>query len=362
MFPAVCCSPGISPGDQTWQKNLEVYSGETTFAEDVVLFYQDMAKTWVGNGSESYAINRNQDKYAYIDKDNQLHITDVEQGRDFNISTLPRAMFVLDWSADNQKLLLSDAGDFYVFDINQKDLKLISSNKNPLSLLLNDKMIWDDRNPDLLWYLYEDQLWQYNVGNVAEPNSGPIALDKKVNDFSLNNDYLIVQYKITGSNYVEQLKKDSLESIKIVNKLNLGNLDVLLADDQKMIFTVGSKLYIQYTYRDLITIPITMAKMHDERLLITNGHEIILYNYKEDWQELIDRSSQIISDVLWHPNGSYFLSEINGQTKITEIDERDQRNRIDVVENPHKKLYLFNNKGDNLFILTPEENYYLNVQ
>jgi hypothetical protein len=347
---------------RTWQKELDVYSGETTFAEDVVLFYQNMTKTWVGNGSETFSVNRNQDKYAYVNKDKQLHITDIEDGRDFNVFTLPEKMTILDWSADNQRLLLTDGNDFYIFDINQKNLNHISSNRNHVSVLLNEKIIWDDKNSNLLWYLYDDQLWQFDISNPFEPNIRSVEFDKKISDFTLANDYLIVQYIINGNSYVEQLKKDSLESIKTIGKLSLGNLDTLLVDDQKIIFTVGTKLYVKYTYRDLITIPIVMAKIHDDRLLITNGHEIILYNYKEDWQELIDRSSQIISDILWHPNGSYFLSEINGQTKITEIDGRDQRNIIDVVENPHKKLYLFNSKGDNLFILTPEENYYLNVQ
>ncbi|MBT6690796.1 PEGA domain-containing protein [Candidatus Parcubacteria bacterium] len=340
---------------RTWQKELEIYPGETTFAEDVVLFYQDMAKTKLDSGSEKYLVSHTLDKYAYLDSDNQLHITDVEQAKDFTVFTLPSDMNLLDWSADNQKLLLQNVNEYYVFDINQKNLDRLAINKN-------NKTIWDNKNADLLWYLYNDKLFQYDISNSFEPDIREIKLGKKVNDFAFYDDYLVVQYIVSDSNYVEQLKKSGLESIKIINKLSLGKLDILLADEQKIIFTVGSKLYIKYTYRDLITIPIITAELHDERLLITNGHEIMLYNHKEDWQELIDRSSQIISDILWHPNGSYFLGEINGQTKITEIDGRDQRNIINILDNPHKKLYLFNSKGDNLFILTPEENYYLNVQ
>ena len=95
---------------------------------------------------------------------------------------------------------------------------------------------------------------------------------------------------------------------------------------------------------------------------MSNGHEIIQYNYEQDWQELIDRSSQIVSDIIWHPNGSYFLNEINEITSITELDGRDKRNSVEILNNPLKKLYLFNSKGDKLFVLTPEENFYLTIQ
>jgi len=158
------------------------------------------------------------------------------------------------------------------------------------------------------------------------------------------------------------LDKNNLESKQIINNVNLGNLEVLLAQDDYLIFTIGAKLYIKNIFRELITIPITTAELHDERLLITNGHEIILFNYQEEWQDLIDRSSNIVADVFWHPNGSYFVSEINDSTTLTELDGRDRRNNIELINNPRKKSYVFDKKGEKLFIISPEENYYLNIQ
>ena len=90
--------------------------------------------------------------------------------------------------------------------------------------------------------------------------------------------------------------------------------------------------------------------------------EIYIPFYKLYNQELIDRSTKIVSDIIWHPNGSYFLTEINEQTKIIEIDGRNKRNSIELLSTPLKKLYLFNNKGDKLFILSSKENFYLKIQ
>ena len=129
-----------------------------------------------------------------------------------------------------------------------------------------------------------------------------------------------------------------------------------------LIFSLGTKLYIKHKYADIINIPITIAKIHGNKILLTNGHEIIIYNYENNNQELIDRSTKIVSDIIWHPNGSYFLTEINEQTKIIEIDGRNKRNSIELLSTPLKKLYLFNNKGDKLFILSSKENFYLKIQ
>ena len=42
----------------SWTKNLDVYSGETTFAEDIVLFLENRPKTILGTGSDNLLINK----------------------------------------------------------------------------------------------------------------------------------------------------------------------------------------------------------------------------------------------------------------------------------------------------------------
>jgi len=339
-----------------WEKQLPVYSGETTFVEDVVLFLENKEKTDLGLGSTEFLINHNNNQYAYLDNKNQLFITNVEQEKNFAIHTFDKKYNLIDWSPDNQYILLQDSLYNYIFDINQKKIDRLTINSK-------DEIIWDNKDSNILWYLEDKQLFRYNI---QIPDYKPQVIDtlnnKDLKDFVLWDDYLIIHYSIKNNYYIEQLDKNNLLPTQLIENVNLGKLDVLLADNRQLIFTLSSKLYIKDVYQDPIIIPITIAKLHGDRILMTNGHEITLYNYKDNWQELIDRSSQIVSDILWHPNGSYFVSEINEKTRITELDYRDKRNYVELLENPWKKLYLFNSKGDKLFILTPEENFYLTIQ
>lgn len=359
--PAIYQVKVTKDGYVPWIKELKIESGLTTFAEDVVLFLNERNKTNINGGGEEYLISANRSQYAYINN-NILYITDVEQTKNFEVSTLDNQYELIDWSTDNQTLLLKFNNRYFVFNINQKSIE-------PLLIEAADKLLWEN-NSETILYLKNKQLHRYHL-NWNDNNDEILNLDYYINDFDIDQNYLIIQYgkqpldyelnkKIV--NYVEQFDKNTLESKTIIDNLSLGKLEILKADDTRLIFMLGAKLYIKSIFQDLIIIPITMADIHDDRLLMTNGHEIILYNYREDWQELIDRSSQIVSEVVWHPNGSYFISETNGKTYLTEIDGRDKRNTIELLENPLKKMYLFNKKGDKLFMLTPEENFYLTIQ
>ncbi|RJQ35540.1 PEGA domain-containing protein [Candidatus Parcubacteria bacterium] len=339
----------------SWRKELEIRPGETTFAEDIVLFLEQREKVSLGDGSDNFLLNKAKDKYAHIDENKKLLVTDIEQIKNFDIHTFDQDYELLDWSPDNQKLLLKNTNNYFIFDINQKKT-------TEIELDLADKIIWDNQQSHLLWYLKDSKLFRYDIGQMFNPQTQELEINKNINDFALESSSLVIQYSVGKKYYVEQLKKDDLRQIKKIDDLNLGSLEVLLADDNYFIFSLGSELYIKNNYKDLINIPITIAEIHDKRLLISNGHEIILYNYENDWQELIDRSSNIVSELIWHPNGSYFITEIENQTRITEIDGRDRRNSILLLDGPLKKTYLFNQKGDKLFVFSTEENFHLNIQ
>jgi len=340
-----------------WVKNLEIHSGETTFAEDIVLFLADRQKTDLGVGSEQMLLNNAKDKYATLDKDNNLLITDISQAITFNIDVLDTNYNLVDFSDDNQNILLEKDKKYFSFNVDQKQLEAI-----PVDNV--QKMLWED-NSNTLIYLKDNKLYRRQHRSALLSSGDPdqlLDIREYINDFDILGSWLIIHYTFDKNNYVKQLDKHTLELRQTVNNVNIANLETLVADNDYLIFTLGTKLYIQNSFKDLITIPITIVTLHDDRLLFTNGHEIILFNFKEDWQTLIDRSSNIVSDILWHPNGSYFISEIDDRTILTEIDGRDRRNSIELLNYPRKKSYVFDKKGEKLFIVTPEENYYLSIQ
>ncbi len=338
-----------------WQKKLPIYPGETTFAEDIVLFLEQRDKASLGLGSANVLLNKNQDQYAYLDDKNNLNITDIQLEKNWLVSHLDQGYELIDWSADNQRLLLGLEKKYFIFDINRKELK-------KLTLSDLDKIIWDDNDGQKLWYQKKEELFTYKPDAAKQYQSEKIALSYPLNDFDVKDNWLISHHSQLDQNFVSQIDLNDFSVKQITNNVNVGKVKLFLANNEQLIFSAGSQLYIKTKDSDLISIPFTNAAIHDQRILLTNGYEIILYNFKEHWQALIDRSSQIVSDVIWHPNGSYFLSESNNISNLAEIDSRDVRNSLEILNEPHKKYYFFNAKGDKLFIITPQENFYLTIQ
>ena len=74
---------------------------------------------------------------SFLDKNNQLAITDVEQAKIFTIATLDQPYELLDWSSNNQQILLRTGTKYFSFDIDQKELKAIP-------IVGIQKMIWEN--------------------------------------------------------------------------------------------------------------------------------------------------------------------------------------------------------------------------
>ena len=331
-----------------WHEELTINPGQTTFIEDVALFLINREKTDLGKGSEHFLINKNQNKYAYL-INNELWLVNTETAKSLFVLEFDKKTELIDWSPDDQQLLLYQ-DDYFSFDIGQQKLK-------SLNIQSPDKIIWDNQNNNFIWYLKDQTLYRYNLALGTETKQMT-----EIDGFDLTGKFLITQNTSELDSQVTQWTKENQTKIRSLDNLNLGNLQAILADDQYFIVKLGAKLHIQRPADDLITIPASIVKIYGKYLLISDGHEIWLYDYNDDWRDIIERSSQIVADIAWHPNGSYFIDEINGLTTIFELDNRDFRNNVQLLENPLKKMYLFNKRGDKLYILTPEENFYLTIQ
>ena len=332
----------------TWYKQLPVTTGETTFVEDVALFLADRIKTIMGAGSEHFIVNKHKNKYALL-VDQTLWITNTDQAKSFEVFEFKQATEIIDWSPNDQQLLINQNG-YKIFDINQQKIKT-------LNIYSPDKIIWDNQNENFIWFSRNQILYRHNIALDTS-----IIKVQAIDDFDLTGQYLITQSNQENNVQITQFEKDSTQEIRQLDNLHLGKLKIILADQDYLIFMLGSQVYVQRPFDDLINIPASFVEIYGKYLLINDGHKTTLYDYNNNSKEIIDRSSQIVSDIKLHPNGSYFINEIEGLTTIYELDSRNYRNNILLLDDPLKKMYLFNEKGDELYILTPKENFYLTIQ
>lgn len=332
----------------TWRKQLTVQAGETTFIEDVALLLAEPIVADLGPGAENYLVNKDNDKYSYIEN-NILHLVNTEQNKLFEVYEFNTPTELIDWSKNDQKMIIKQ-DTYKLFDLSQQKI-------TPLEIINPEQILFDNQDENLIWFLKSRKLYKHNLilNNIA-------LKAEDVSNFELTGDYLILQNNQKSSAEIKQVHKENNLEIRNINDLNLGKLKVLLGDQEYLIFMLGSRLYIQRQSEELIIVPASFVEIYGKFLLINDGYQTILYDYNDNYKEIIDRSSQIVSEIKWHPNGSYFINEVNGVTTIYELDGRDYRNNLQLLNDPLKKMYLFNKKGDKLFVLTEEKNFSIQIQ
>lgn len=95
-----------------------------------------------------------------------------------------------------------------------------------------------------------------------------------------------------------------------------------------------------------------------------DGKKILYYNDFELWicflnqeklkessYELLGRWSQEISKAIWHPQENYFIFSSDDSIKAIEIDGRDQRNIVKLLESKEIKDLFFSSKDKILYFI-----------
>ncbi|KKP90713.1 MAG: PEGA domain protein [Parcubacteria group bacterium GW2011_GWA2_36_10] len=108
-----------------WTKNLAVKAGEATFIEDVALFLEDRTKMDLGVGGTNYLINKNKNKYLYLNN-NDLFITNTEQEKTTKIFTFDIKTELIDWSPDDQKILFLQDKQYSILEIGSNKIKKLN--------------------------------------------------------------------------------------------------------------------------------------------------------------------------------------------------------------------------------------------
>lgn len=76
--------------------------------------------------------------------------------------------------------------------------------------------------------------------------------------------------------------------------------------------------------------------------------EILVQPYRQPGEkELITRYAQKISQAIFYPNNEYLAFVVGDQIKIAELDGRDQRNTVDLIQVANPQIYF--NQGNNYF-------------
>lgn len=323
----------------TWQKNLEVRPQETTFAEEVTLFKNNLEFVNLLPGDfTKLLVSHDKNKVALISEDNLIEsltiydISDNESKTPFDSSNLE----LIAWTNSNQNLILKNNSDYLIYNTITDNITSLFELTN-----LNFTEIKSDYFNDNVYYglknnlLYKIDLASKEINLVT--NERVLAFEswktKLLYVTSVNNKYFLKSYFNNESTKLLVLPNSI--NYKFIpsdqNLLALLDLDdeiaYLLEPDKEEIF----KKYIKN---------VNHLNWHNDYLVYYNNSEIWTYFPEDNSAILLERTAGNLKDAFWHPGLVNVFGIIDNTLKIYELDSRDKRNIIDFLELNDYNLFI----------------------
>ena len=323
-------------GFYPWEKNLEIKEKQVTEAKNIILFPEDPEFTALFTGVENFWFSSDQKKIV-LRENNQniwsLKLYEIEKKvkthliEETNISNRGADLISLEFSPDAKKISL-EAGvaeqlRYYEIDLDKTPIVLTRKetpplpSENTLALLKSG-----DGNEvyylDAFGYLYKTDS-SFETKEKINEIPFPTTLETEYKIRKIGNLFFLQEeksiYKLNPASKSFEMFFDG------INDLNLS------PDSKKLVYFSDYEIWLLFLEDDL---PLHQA-----------GDKIFLV-----------RLSEKIKDCSWL-NSSYLVFTAGDKIKISEIDNRDRINIIDIkqTKNPdvfwskiEKKLYLLDAK------------------
>jgi len=306
-----------------WEKKLTVNPGQSTHAEDVVLFKKILPAQIIQAKEKNYAVTENKKQLAVLEN-NILSVVNLVDGTrtDKKIDGISLNQKI-QWSPDNRKIL---AGN-YLFDLdNQSELMNLAS-----LFKANVKNIkWDSTGKNL-YYEKNQKLYRYNF----ETQKSILANKFSCDDYLVENNLLCVK---TTANRTT-LFKISLVDQEIAQELELPGSLYTLKKENGILLLMDQKHSLVYLIDEnsgsLVKAEINQAKLvypaKNGEVLYTNNYEISLFNPQTEENFLLSRISEPVIGIAWHSSDNYFIYATAKNINVLELDNRDRRNLLELA-------------------------------
>lgn len=340
------------PGYQNWQKQLNIRSGETTFAEHIYLFLNPQTPVsiiteniinWSYNDSGHYLIGQTEKDFI---------IYNLTSGQTEKITSLSADIKQITWSNDKQSALIETEKNFLFWRLAEPK-KTINLNSSLQAALAACR--WSPGSNDTVTCHDGTNIWQYSV--LTNVNNSLLSLQDKIIDFYQTDRNLY---------YLEKNSLDQNIYLKInTNYPNNNQPDYLLpaSSDYEFIRAHGK----QVTILDKANEKLYLLNLYDQQDIFnktsriisevksafyTDDNTLVYYNNWELWVDkdqrtfLITRQANQITQVLAYPSLNHLLVISQNGIKMIELDNRDKRNTAEIINITGIKKAFINKEAD----------------
>src|SRR3989339_718030 len=286
-----------------WKKKLTINPGQSTFAEDINLFKDNLPLLMMPKTEINSTISPNNKRLITINDENEIIFIDIDSETEKILKTENKILTdsIIRWSENSKKIIINNE----IFDLNNPE--------NPISLnkIIGkniDDIKWDINNDNKIFYKDKNTLNYYNFNNHT-------------NKIIFKNDFL----------------------------KNYGHKLINLYDPKHKI------LYLIDPYDNFKPLRETINNItktywaDDTRLLYTNDFEVWIFNLKNLQKKLLTRISQKIDNIIWHPSNNNIIYSTNKNINVIELDDREKYNITKIIELDGITNTVLNKKGDTLY-------------
>lgn len=326
-----------------WEKRLIIKPGESTFAEDVVLFKKNLPTLSESGNSQNGLVLNNQNKFYYLSNEKLANI----DGDNVSLRNLQEEFSGDAELSPHKNKIISGRFIYNLYDENSPFLsldKIIGAKTKQVRWGENDNEIFYTNNGSL--YLY----------NLNDNQTSAINSSKNIRNYLVKNSYI---YNITNSSNTTELEVIDRGKNEIVKKISLPTADyefrneanylINLYDTNHEILYLIDPLSPFKPLRETINGLKYSFWLNKDILIFANDFELWAYNARTAQKNIFIRISQPIKSIIAHPDENYILFSTGNDINILELDDRDHYNITKILEIEKLDNLTINQDGDKVY-------------
>lgn len=359
------------PGYFSWTKNLEVKSRESTLAYDITLFKQTKPRLLVDGTVNGYSLDRTENYLAVARNGQTIEIFSPAGEKKDMLYSAPKKNLQrvkIFWSANNSYLLIEN------LDAPEDSLIVPTDGKRPtrLTATLAGGILaqprFDDTNNEILYGLVGSRLvkivlntWRVNVlqtsvQSFAVTPIGVIALRQTAAGTEII--HFTNRLIIRPTEKLETIPPGTYTVLpgsfhNTVALANVAENKILLIDAED-----DSRQFLELNGRT----GLFGRGAKNEVFLAVGEDEINVFDFAKRQSILLGRYGQTPAAALPLYNLPYYLLYLEGELRITELDDRDKRNTAALISDAAASNISTDGLSTKIFYTTPTGLFMLEIQ
>jgi hypothetical protein len=354
-----------------WEKSLPVESEKVTTAFDIALFrsgaIQMIKKGYFkvadDRGGDVLLITGTQDegdKLVAFQPDKNTFTTVFPGTKDAGSPILEYAL----WSDTREKILVPIGEDTFIVDPRDPDQRISVSDTfgNPF-----EHMRWKKFSNSILYGWREKTLFELNL--LSRQKREIYSLPKEIGTLSEQSSpmiyktspYIVARSKLyyflstlTGEVLLQEkdLRSENIPPITMQNFPIETWMAFPASNNEPLFFEdYGKTIYIQLDDKStFFPLRAETAERKNGDWLYKDGFEIGVWNELNQQRRLINRYSQEIEKILWHPSLRYAIFTKDNGLWVIELDTRDIVNEYEIAQMEIIKDVFINQQGDTVYM------------